>query len=200
MKRIDKPHAESCDRNQQPILDVIGPRLLASKTVLEIGSGTGQHAVFFARHLPHLVWISSDKPENHPGIRQWQKEANLTNTEGPLKLDLSNEAWPEIEADVVFTANTVHIVSWTLVVALFKGSARLLPSGGLFMIYGPFNYGGNYSSESNARFDQWLKNRDSDSGIRGYEDLEKLARSFDLEPSEDIMMPANNRLLVWRRT
>ncbi len=200
MIQINKPHADACDRNRQPILDVIAPRLARSKSVLEIGSGTGQHAAYFAQQLPHLTWIASDRQESHAGIQLWLDEANLANAKGPLLLDVSQNPWPEVEADAVFTANTVHIISWSLVEDLFTGAGRLLPSGGLFMVYGPFNYGGQYTSDSNARFDQWLKDRDADSGIRNFEDVDSLARSAGLAASEDIAMPANNRILIWKKT
>ncbi|MEE8387238.1 MAG: DUF938 domain-containing protein [Acidiferrobacterales bacterium] len=199
MIQIIKPHADACDRNRQPILDVIAPRLTNYKAVLEIGSGTGQHAVYFAQQLPHLTWITSDRQESHTGIRLWLDEADLPNTKGPLLLDVSQDPWPEVEADAVFTANTVHIISWSLVDDLFKGVGRLLPSGGLFMVYGPFNYGGQYTSDSNASFDQQLKDRDAKSRIRNFEGVNALARSAGLELNEDVAMPANNRLLVWRK-
>lgn len=200
MRQNDKPHADACDRNRQPILEVITPRLENCKSVLEIGSGTGQHAVFFARHLPHLTWISSDRQECHSGIRLWQQEADLPNTKGPLLLDVSQEPWPTIEADAVFTANTVHIIPWSLVQALFSGVGHLLSPRGLFMVYGPFNYDGRFSSDSNARFDQWLKDRDIESGIRNFEDVNSLAQNAGMKLHDDIEMPANNRLLVWRKS
>jgi len=181
------------------MLKVIRPWLADSRTMLEIGSGTGQHAVYFAQQLPRLTWITSDKQDSHAGIRLWLEEAGLPNTSGPLLLDLAQEPWPEVEADAVFTANTVHIISWSLVEALFRGVGRQLPAGGLFMIYGPFNYGGSYTSESNARFDQWLKDRDAQSGIRNFEDVDVLARNAGLELCDDVEMPANNRMLIWKR-
>ena len=147
MIKIIKPHADACDRNQQPILDVIRPRLANSSSVLEIGSGTGQHAVYFARELTHLAWIASDLHEAHAGIELWLDEAKLRNVSGPLQLDVSQQRWPDIQADAVFTANTVHIISWSYVEDLFRGVGRLLPDGGLFIVYGPFNYDGQFTSE-----------------------------------------------------
>ena len=199
MTQVNKPHADACDRNRGPILEVLRSWLADSERVLEIGSGTGQHAIYFSQQLPHLTWIASDRQETHAGIRLWLEEAGLSNASGPVLLDLVQEPWPEIEADAVFTANTVHIVSWALVQALFRGAGRLLPPGGLFMIYGPFNYGGAYTSDSNARFDQWLKDRDAQSGIRNFEEVNTLARNAGLELCDDIEMPANNRILVWKR-
>lgn len=199
MVKINKPYADACDRNQQPILEVITPWLVNSESVLEIGSGTGQHAVYFAKQLPHLTWITSDRQESHAGIRLWLDEADLPNAKGPLLLDVSQNPWPEVEADAVFTANIVHIISWQLVDDLFRGVGQLLPPGGLFMVYGPFNYGGQFTSDSNANFDQWLKDRDADSGIRNFEDVSALARNVGLEQREDVAMPANNRILIWKR-
>ncbi len=199
MIQVNKPHADACDRNRDPILKIIQPWLVDSRTVLEIGSGTGQHAAYFAQRLPRLTWISSDRQDAHAGIRLWLEEAGLPNTSGPVLLDLAREPWPETGADAVFTANTVHIISWLLVEALFRGVGRLLPPGGLFMVYGPFNYGGVYTSESNARFDEWLKDRDTQSGIRNFEDVAMLARNAGLELRDDIEMPANNRILIWKR-
>lgn len=200
MTQINKPHADAYDRNRDAILEVIRPWLADSSTVLEIGSGTGQHAVYFAQHLLHLTWIASDRQDAHAGIRLWLEEAGLPNTSGPVLLDLTHEPWPEIEADAVFTANTLHIISWSLVEVFFRGVGCLLLPGGLLMAYGPFNYGGLSTSESNARFDQWLKDRDIESGIRNFEDVDTLARSAGLELLDDTEMPANNRLLVWRKS
>lgn len=199
MIQANKPHADACDRNRDPILKVIRPWLVESRSVLEIGSGTGQHAAYFAQRLPRLTWIASDRQDAHAGIRLWLEEAGLPNTSGPVLLDLAREPWPETGADAVFTANTVHIISWLLVEALFRGVGRLLPPGGVFMVYGPFNYGGVYTSESNARFDEWLKDRDTQSGIRNFEDVDMLARNAGLELRDDVGMPANNRILIWKR-
>ncbi|MCB1758288.1 MAG: DUF938 domain-containing protein [Gammaproteobacteria bacterium] len=194
-----KPYAESCDQNREPILAAIEPLFRDIKRVLEIGSGTGQHAVYFAAALSHLQWLSSDLAEHHAGISQWLEEAALPNVEGPLLLDVAHPDWPEIEVDAVFTANTLHIMHWPAVRALFAGVGRLLPAAGLFAAYGPFNYGGAYTSDSNARFDRWLKQRDPASGIRDCDALNELAGASGLDLREDIGMPANNRILVWQR-
>ncbi len=194
-----KPYAESCDQNREPILAVIRPLFQHCASVLEIGSGTGQHAVYFAAQMPQLVWQSSDRPENHDGIRQWIEEADLPNTRLPLTLDVTQEAWPELNVDAVFSANTVHIMPWPAVVKLVEGVGRLLPKGGLFALYGPFNYEGRYTSESNARFDGWLKGRDPQSGIRNFEALDALAAQANMVLRNDYGMPANNRILCWRK-
>jgi cyclopropane fatty-acyl-phospholipid synthase-like methyltransferase len=194
-----KPYAEACDQNRDPILAVIEPLLTACRDVLEIGSGTGQHAVYFAGRMPHLVWHTSDLPEHHSGIRQWLDEAALPNTRAPLVLDVTQAAWPELSVDAVFSANTAHIMGWAAVQAMFRGLPRVLSAGGRFVLYGPFNYGGSYTSESNARFDQWLKARDPASGIRDFEALDRLAEAAGMVLEQDHPMPVNNRTLVWRR-
>lgn len=196
---MSKPYAESCDRNRDPILSVIKPLLREHNTVLEIGSGTGQHAVYFAEHMPWLTWIASDRKENHDGIHQWLVEAGLANTRGPLLLDVRQPEWPEPEVDAVFSANAVHIMHWDEVVSMFNGVGKLLPEGGRLMLYGPFNYRGEYSSDSNARFDEWLKARDTGSGIRDFEAVNRLAEKAGLVLEQDYEMPANNRILCWRK-
>ncbi len=194
-----KPYAESCDQNADPIFAVIAPLLQKHHSLLEIGSGTGQHAVNFAARLPHLTWQTSDLPENHAGIRLWLEEANLPNILPPIALDTRSESWPGIAADSVFSANTAHIMHWQDVQGMFRGIGRLLPPGGLFLLYGPFNYQGQYTSASNERFDQWLQQRDPLSGIRNFEDLDKLATKAGMQLQNDYAMPANNRILCWKR-
>jgi len=194
-----KPFAESCEQNKQPILAVLQELLPAPGLVLEVGSGTGQHAVHFAADLPHLIWQPSDVAENLPGIQQWRQEAGLANVREPLELDVCRRPWPMARADAVFSANTVHIMAWAQVECFFEGAGMLLDSGGLFCLYGPFNFGGRFSAESNARFDQWLRQRDPAMGVRNYEDLAALAAAADLEPAERRPMPADNFTLVWRR-
>jgi cyclopropane fatty-acyl-phospholipid synthase-like methyltransferase len=194
-----KPYSESCDQNREPILEVIGPLFMEKQQILEIGSGTGQHAVYFARKMPHLTWHTSDRVENHSGIRAWLADAVLSNTREPIELDVGSSEWPIIGVDAVFSANTVHIMHWEDVVALFQGVGRLLESGGLFCLYGPFNYAGRYTSESNARFDSWLKERDCLSGIRDFDDLSRLADDAGMTFKKDFEMPANNRILCWRK-
>ncbi len=196
---MPKPYAESCDENREPILEVLRPLFADRRAVLEIGSGTGQHAVYFASALPHLNWHSSDRRENHPGIRAWLDEARLANAHPPLALDVRNDPWPELAVDAVFSANTLHIMHWPDVESLFAGVGRLLEPGGLLAIYGPFNYGNRYTSDSNARFDQWLKARDPHSGIRNFEALQELADRAGLQLLQDYPMPANNRILCWQK-
>ena len=194
-----KPFAESCEQNKMPILAVLKRFFHDIKTVLEVGSGTGQHTVFFAEQFPHLNWISSDQLENHEGIKLWVKESSLTNIQGPLVLDVNQVDWPVEQVDAVFSANTVHIMGWPSVEKLFDGIGRILKSDGIFCLYGPFNYNGQFSSESNARFDLWLKDRNPVSGVRDFEALQDLAEKAGLVFVEDVEMPANNRILVWKK-
>jgi len=195
-----KPYAQSSEENKEPILAVLREVFAASRRVLEIGSGTGQHAVYFARQLPHLFWQPSELAENLPGIRAWMVEADLPNIAAPLLLDVERQPWPDSTADAVFSANTVHIISWPQVEALFSGIGALLPASGVFALYGPFKYDGRYTSDSNARFDQWLKARDPLSGVRDFEALDTLARATGMMLAHDYTMPANNRTLVWHKT
>ncbi len=194
-----KPFSEACERNREPILGILRRVFADRASVLEIGSGTGQHAAHFAASLPHLFWTTSDLPVNHEGIRAWLAEADLPNVTGPLALDVMSDDWPHGRYDAVFSANTAHIMSREAVAHMFAGVGRLLPPGGLFVLYGPFNYDGNYTSESNARFDEWLKARDPESGIRDIEWIVDIAAHNGLELVEDNAMPANNRLLVLRK-
>ena len=195
---IQKPFSESCVQNQQPILDVLLPLLKDKERLLEIGSGTGQHAVFFAKHMPHLIWQTSDQSIYHDGIELWLDEAGLDNARPPLAINVSTDQWPEKTFDTIFSANAVHIMSWENVVDYFKHACPLLESKGYFILYGPFNYNGEYTSESNARFDQWLKNNDPKSCIKDFEKLNELAEEGHMKLVDDIAMPANNRILIWQ--
>lgn len=194
-----KPYAESCEQNRDPILAVLREVFANRRRVLEIASGTGQHAVYFGGALPHLTWQTSELPENHAGIRAWLDEAGLPNVLPPLALDVNDTAWPLEPVDAVFNANTVHIVAWPAVERMFAGIGRVLAPDGCLCLYGPYNYGGTYTSESNARFDAWLKARDPHSGVRDFEAIDRLASEQGLALMRDIAMPANNRTLVWRK-
>jgi cyclopropane fatty-acyl-phospholipid synthase-like methyltransferase len=193
-----KPFAESCEQNREPILAVLREVFAASRQVLEIGSGTGQHAVYFAPELPHLSWQTADVPQHHAGIRMWLDEAALPNVLPPLALDVNDTRWHGGRYDAVFSANTLHIMSWPEVERFFAGIGAVLASGGVLAIYGPFNYGGHFTSPSNARFDAWLKARDPASGVRDFEAVDALANAQGLALDHDFAMPANNRTLVWR--
>jgi len=192
-----KPHAESSEVNKGPILAVLKEIFARRKRVLEIASGTGQHAVYFGRELPHLIWQPSELAQNLAGIQAWLDEAQLPNVLAPLAIDVNDARWPVATVDAIFNANTVHIISWPEVERLFAHIARVIESGGCVCLYGPYNYGGNFTSESNARFDAWLKSRDPNSGVRDFEAVNRLASSHGLELLRDIEMPSNNRILMW---
>lgn len=196
---MNKPYSESCDQNREPILSVIQPLLADRASLLEIGSGTGQHAVYFAAKMPHLTWHTSDCAEYLAGIQAWMADAKLENLKSPFTLDVSASNWPERSFDAVFSANTAHIMHWRDVEALFAGVGKVLSNGGGFMLYGPFNYKRQYTSESNERFDGWLKSRDPESGIRDFEDLCDLAELAGMELQQDFEMPDNNRILYWEK-
>lgn len=194
-----KPFSESCEQNKVPILEVLQDVFSDRQNVLEIASGTGQHAVFFGRALPHLTWQTSELTANHAGIRMWLDEAQLSNVLPPVEIDVSSDVWPVGSVDAIFNANTVHIVSWPEVERMFAGIGHVLETGGVLCLYGPFNYGGNFTSDSNARFDAWLKSRDPGSGVRDFEAINRLAELQGLSLQKDVAMPANNRTLVWQR-
>ncbi len=195
-----KPYSEACEQNKYPILTVLQQYFAEVQTVLEIGSGTGQHAVFFAAQFPHLQWLPSEVAALHDGIQLWLQAAQLPNVAPPTELDVNQPHWSVGQVDAVFSANTVHIMDWVSVENMFAGIGRVLQSRGVFCLYGPFNYHGSYTSDSNARFDVWLKQRDPRSGIRDFEALNALAARHDLTLHADHAMPANNRTLVWRKT
>ncbi|BBB58989.1 hypothetical protein UNDKW_0716 [Undibacterium sp. KW1] len=193
---MNKPYSAACERNSGPILQAITPLLTRSHSLLEIGSGTGQHAVTFARQLAHLQWQTSDRAEYHPGILAWLDEAALPNVLPPLELNIGKSPWPQKQFDAVFTANTCHIMAWEEVQLMFAGVANMLNNGGLFLIYGPFNYAGQFTSESNQQFDASLRQQAAHMGIRDIEKVIALANQHDMQLQQDIPMPANNRLLV----
>jgi len=196
---MEKPFSQACENNKGPILAVLARHLHGVREVLEIGSGTGQHAVFLAAHLPHVSWQTSDRQTNHEGIRAWIDDEGPANVRPPLDLDVTIQPWPVARAEAVFSANTAHIMSWPMVEEFICGVGRLLPEGGLFLLYGPFSYDGVHTSESNARFDLSLKARDPAMGVRDFRDVDALAVKAGMVLVEDNAMPANNRLLVWRR-
>ncbi len=199
---MDIPFSQACENNKQPILAVLSKTLAHNKMVLEIGSGTGQHAAFFGQNLPHLIWQTSDLAINHLGINAWLIEVPAVNVKAPIEIDLNEPnalAQYQLNFDAVFTANTLHIISWQLVVNFFQAIAKSLPSNGIVCIYGPFKYNGEFTSESNADFDLWLKERDINSGVRDFEAVLQLAQQSGLSLIDDHQMPANNQLLVFNK-
>ena len=195
---MNKPFSEACERNKAPILEELRDLYADVRTVLEVGSGTGQHAAHFAAALPQLVWQASDVADNLPGIRQWIDEARLPNLPAPLELDV-DRPWPAGRYDAIYSANTLHIMGWPQVRALFAALPQALRPRGLFSVYGPFNRDGAFSSDSNRSFDASLRAADPRRGIRDFEAVDALAQASGLQLLADVAMPANNRLLTWRR-
>lgn len=207
---IEKPYSAACDENKEPILSVLAPLLAQARTVLEIGSGTGQHAVHFAGAMPHLTWQCTDVAAHLPGIGLWLAEAALPNLPPPLRLEVDggpdlepgrepDRDWPAGPFDAVFSANTAHIMSLPQVEHMFQGVGRLLPAGAPFALYGPFSDDGRHTSASNAEFDRMLRRQDPLSGVRDLSDLRRFADRAGLELERDLAMPVNNRTLIWRR-
>jgi len=190
-----KPYSESCLQNCEPIFSVIEPLLSSTNSLLEIGSGTGQHAVYFSERLSHLKWQTSDCLPYLEGIRLWVDGAGLGNVLLPLELDVAKSNWPLKSYDAIYMANTIHIMHASEVEIMFDKLATHFESAGQLIIYGPFNYDGQYTSESNQRFDQWLKDRDANSGIKNFEDINAMAKRAGLRLKKDYEMPANNRIL-----
>jgi len=193
----ERPFAPACERNKAPILEVLREHFADRREVLEIGSGTGQHAVHFAARLPHLGWQASDRAGNLPGIRAWLDHAGLPNTPAPIELDVAGH-WPQRRFDAVFTANTLHIMSWDEVEILFARLPDVLAPDAVLAIYGPFRYGGRHTSESNAAFEATLRAAAPHRAIRDFEAVDALARGIGLALVRDHAMPANNRCIVWR--
>ncbi|WOJ92421.1 DUF938 domain-containing protein [Congregibacter variabilis] len=196
---MDLPFSQAAENNREPILDQLQRLLVDAGSVLEIGAGTGQHACAFAAAMPHLQWQPSEHPMSLDTLRPRCELAGLDNLLSPITLDICQTTWPSPWPDAVYTANTLHIVSKELVQALFNVCAAQATSNSQLIVYGPFNYGGQYTSESNANFDIWLKDRDTDSGIRDFEWVDSLAANAGYALQEDIAMPANNRLVLWQK-
>jgi cyclopropane fatty-acyl-phospholipid synthase-like methyltransferase len=194
------PDAPATERNREPILAVLRAQFAHRQRVLEIGSGTGQHAVYFARAMPHLKWQTSDLLANHAGIRAWIAQSGLPNVLPPRELDIGRaETWPITRHDAIFSANTLHIASWPEVESLFANLPRVLAAKATVVFYGPFNVGGEFTSESNAAFDAALRAEDPRRGIRDLEAVQALAAAAGLHFLIDIPMPANNRCVVWQK-
>ncbi len=189
----------AADRNKEPIRQALASLLPGQGSVLEIGSGTGQHAVYFAQHFQHLHWVTSDRQENHSAIRSNLESTSLDNLAGPLLLDVAQDQWPSLEVQAVYSSNTCHIMAWEEVLAMFRGVSGLLPDGGRFLIYGPFNLDGKFTSQSNREFDAGLRQRAPHMGVRDLGALEDAAAPLGLSLATRMDMPANNMLLCWKR-
>ena len=193
------PVSDACERNKEPILSVLRSCFADRRHVLEIGSGTGQHAVHFARHLPHLDWHPTEQLSYLPDLAARIRMEGSGNLRPPAVLDVRQAVWPARSVDAVFTANTLHIMSWEAVGALYRGVGNVLAPGGVLCIYGPFRYGGEYTSDSNRAFDRMLRERDPLSGLRDIEALCAIAAPYGLSLAGDHDLPAHNRLLAFRK-
>lgn len=198
---MNKPFAPSCERNQSFIYERLAPLIEqhSIKAVLEIASGTGQHAVYFSRRLNQLLWQSSDLSENLPGITRWLDDAKLGNTPAPIALDTEGH-WPVQIYDAVYTANSLHIMSEIAVQCFFENLADISAKGCLLMVYGPFNRCGHFTATSNREFDAWLKAQNPLSGIRDFEWVNQLAQEQGFILLQDHALPANNCFIVWQKT
>ncbi|PJE78824.1 hypothetical protein CI610_02237 [invertebrate metagenome] len=192
-------YSQACENNKKPILEVLARYLYKRKYLLEIGSGTGQHSEYFTLMMPWLIWQPSDVQENIQGLTERVLAASLPNLSVPVVLDVWQKLWPLDQVDAVFSANTAHIMDKSTVQHMFLKVGEILESDGLFCLYGPFNYGGHYTSDSNRIFDQQLKIKSSLMGIRHNEWIQQLADDAGLSVCDDIAMPANNRLLIWKK-
>lgn len=194
----EKPYALSCDKNSAPILEVLKDYLPGHHALLEVGAGTGQHAVFMAPHFKELTWTLADLQDRHEGIQMWLKDFPRANVEGPVEYEVGKDPLPEGDFDVVFTANTLHIMPWSLCLQLFD-DLSVLKNDSLFIVYGAFNYEGKYTSESNENFDKWIKGKFPGGGIRDFEKIEEELRSRRFSLVKDHEMPANNRMLIFQK-
>ncbi|MEY6432749.1 DUF938 domain-containing protein [Thioalkalicoccus limnaeus] len=198
MSACAKPYSAASDENKEPILAVIQPLFSQARRLLEIGSGTGQHAIYFSAAMPHLIWQASELPDQLPGLHAWLDEATRPNLPSPLALDVLG-TWPGDSFDAVFSANTAHIMTVEAVAAMVRGVGAVLAPGGYFALYGPFNESGRYTSDSNRRFDAWLKSQDPRMGLRDLGDLQALADRHGLDFVRSEPMPVNNLTLIWCR-
>jgi cyclopropane fatty-acyl-phospholipid synthase-like methyltransferase len=196
---MTKPFSQACENNKQYILDVIRAEFFAGALVLEIGTGTAQHVTYFAQSMPDIRWQPSDMPENLATVLAGLADCSLPNISAPLALDVAQEQWPVSHVDGIFSANTLHIMPEAHVEHLFQAVKRVLRPGGKLCVYGPFKYDGAFTTPSNARFDQWLKERNPLSGVRDFEQVDAWASEAGLRLRADHAMPANNQLLVWER-
>ena len=197
---MHKPFSQACANNQVVIGEILEHVFANKKHVLEVGSGTGQHGVWFAKKMPHLSWQMSDREQNHAGIRCWMSDHPASNLLSPLPLDVLSDPWPTAHYDAVYSANTAHIMPWQAVIAMFSGIGERLLSGGVFCLYGPMKYLGVLEAQSNVDFDASLQQQFAHQGIREFHDINALATKYGLVLQKDHQMPANNRLIVWQKS
>lgn len=195
----DKAYSTYAARNSDPILEVLRLELASAKNVMEIGSGSGQHAVHFSAAMPHLHWQPTDRREYLQSIERWVADSGIDNLSAPLLLDVLTNRVPQRHFDAVFSANTAHIMSWQAVEKMFSLVDEALQEAGCFCLYGPFKSNGEFNASSNATFDRYLRDSDPQMGIRELQQLDKLASKYAMQRTRLYAMPANNYLVVWRR-
>lgn len=197
---MDRPYAPSCDRNKEPILEVLQAVLpTTSRNLLEIGAGTGQHAVFLAPNFPHLQWLVSDRVEHHDGITMWLETSEAGNIVGPIALEIGCDDWPDQPIDLVFTANTLHIMPWEIGLRLFAELGTNLKSDTRVIFYGPFNREGEFTSEGNRTLDAFIKQANPLSGIRDFEQVIAAMAKEGFTLLNEHAMPSNNLILEFSK-
>ncbi|MDG0996763.1 MAG: DUF938 domain-containing protein [Gammaproteobacteria bacterium] len=196
---MKKPFAAAADENKEAIAALLLTELKDNRDLLEIGSGTGQHAVYFSKLMPHLTWHCSDQSHQIAGIQLWLESAGLKNTAAVFVLDVSQD-WPQQSYDAAYAANIAHIMHWSQIEDLFLGLSTVLKQGACFYLYGPFSFDGQFSSQSNHDFDHFLRQQDPDSGLRDKNNLDELALKNGLIAATSWALPANNHILSWKKT
>ena len=196
---MSKPFSQACENNKDPILEAITAYFRPGQTILEIGTYTAQHIEYFAERLTGVIWQPSDTPDSMTVVEAGLAGSMNDNILPPMTLDVCQDKWPIGSVDGVFSANTLHIMSADSLPCFFAGVGRILKPRGFLCVYGPFRYKGEFTSESNARFEEWLKSNDPDSGVRDFEKVKSLAEESGLMLVDDHAMPANNQLLVWQK-
>ncbi len=197
MSSSEKPFAPSCERNKEAIGDALAPWLDSEpRRLVEIGSGTGQHAVYLAERFANTTWQCTDVIDNLAGIGLWLDEAALPNLPPPLALDVQQSPWPTLNPDLVFSANTAHIMDWAAVQLMFRGVAKWFAGGESLLLYGPFNVDGQFTSDGNRQLDQWARDTFPGGGLRDKAQIFELAESLGCQSGQSIAMPANNWLLA----
>jgi cyclopropane fatty-acyl-phospholipid synthase-like methyltransferase len=192
-------YSEAAERNKKPILDQLKQYLKSDDKVIEIGSGTGQHACCFTQSIPGLVWQCSDLKDNLSSLKQVISQQNSEQLLMPIECDVRSYQWDQKQYDAVYSANALHIMSWDAAQVFLSNVNHALKSRGLLILYGPYAYANQPLCKSNQNFDRFLKERDPKSGIRSFDEVKALSEKAGFVCEHDIEMPANNRLIIWSK-